>query len=135
MSTYASYSRLGTSRVVPMKTTVAPVAGSATLRRTASTSIVSSTTSASRTGPPSPPLTGGTSASSSPCASAWSGLTYSRATAVTNGAFSGRPASAPSRSATIASATVAPSASSSSSVPAPACSRRLAKSLTVTSMP
>ena len=62
-----------------------------------------------------------------------SSSTYSRSSAVTNGARSGSPASAPARRTTIASATVEPSWRSRVSSRVPAYSRSAAKSRTVIS--
>ena len=83
ISTYASYSSAGTSRVTPLKLTIAPARGSAT-----SASSGSSRKRLAGDAHAAAPLrrhrtTGGISASSSPGASGVSGAAYSRLTAIT----------------------------------------------------
>src|SRR4051794_25661318 len=127
ISAYASYSSASTERVIPSKTTTAPAAG---LRTKPASASIESGSSVTRTctSTVSPPLTGGTSASSSLAESTSSACAYSRFTAITTGT----PA-VTSASESIASRTRAPSGSSSVTSDAPARSRSIAKSFTVTS--
>ena len=132
ISAYASYSRLSTSRVVPQKTTIAPDPGRLTAPARASTESGSGPTLAV-IAVASPPLTGGISASSSPSPTGASSPTYSRLRAARTGIrsrISPRPGSRPA--ASITSATVAPSGTSSVRQSRPARSRRTAKSLSST---